>query len=122
MLAVVDEGAPISYEVLEKGVPVLAVDGEQVGNVYSVLADAKEDIFHGLVVDVHGHGKRVVLAEDVASLHERGVDLKLGAEEVAALPPLEGGAPVYDEDPGESKGWEHWMRFVGLRGDWKRQH
>jgi hypothetical protein len=50
------------------------------------------------------------------------VDLKLDAAEVAALPLLEGGAPVYDEDPGEMKGWGHWTHFIGLRGDWKRQH
>ena len=116
-----DEGSPISYEVLEAGVPVLGADGEQAGTVFSVLADPREDIFHGVVVSVPGHGKRVALAEDVASLHERGVDLRIDAAAVATLPELHGGAPVYDEDPGELKGWQHWLHKAALRGDWKRE-
>ena len=117
-----DEGLPISYELLEQGVPVLAADGEEVGAVVFPSWPPREDIFHGLVVSVHGQGKRMVTAEDVAALHERGVDLRIDAAAVARLPPLTGGAPVYDEDPGELKGWGHWLRFVTLRGDWKREH
>ena len=45
-----DEGLPIAYEVLEKGVPVLASDGEQVGTVHHVVAAPEKDIFHGLVI------------------------------------------------------------------------
>jgi hypothetical protein len=117
-----DEGAPISYELLEKGVPVLASGGEVVGSVYSVLAAPEEDIFHGIVVAVDGAGRHVVFAEDIAAIHERGVDLRLAAEEVPRQEQLHGGAPVYDEDPGEMKGWDHWLRFITLRGDWKREH
>jgi hypothetical protein len=116
-----DEGNPIAYEVLEKGVVVLASDGEQVGTVHHVVAAPQQDIFHGLVIVVPGHGKRFVEAADVESLHERGVDLRIDSQAVSSLPEPGGGAPVYDEDPGEMKGWHHWVHVAGLRGDWKRE-
>jgi sporulation protein YlmC with PRC-barrel domain len=117
----VDEGLPIAYEVLEKGVAVLSSDGEQVGTVHHVVAAPEKDIFHGLVITTPEHGRRFVEAADVASLHERGVDLKIDAANAASLPEPGGAAPVYDEDPGEMKGWHHWVHLLGLRGDWKNE-
>jgi uncharacterized protein YrrD len=116
-----DEGLPIAYEVLDKGVPVLASDGAQVGTVHHVVAAPEKDIFHGLVVTAPGHGRRFVEAADVASLHERGVDLRIDSAAVQDLPEPGGGAPVYTEDPGTMKGWQHWVHRLGLRGDWHRQ-
>ncbi len=116
-----DEGLPIAYQVVEKGIPVLAADGEQVGTVHHVVAAAEQDIFHGLVIAVPGHGQRFVEAADVASLHERGVDLRIDSAGVQSLPEPGGGAPVYDEDPGEMKGWHHWVHRATMRGDWKRE-
>jgi hypothetical protein len=115
-----DEGAPIAYQVLEKGVPVLASDGERVGSVHHVVAAPEQDIFHGLVIAVR-HGQRFVEAADVASLHERGVELRIDSAAVAAMPEPGGGAPVYDEDPGTIKGWQHWVHLLGMRGDWHRR-
>ena len=89
---VVDEGLPIAYEVLERGVPVYASGGEQVGTVDHVVAAPEEDIFHGLVIRV-GDGPRFVPADEVASLHERGVDLRIDVAATAALEPPHGGAP-----------------------------
>jgi hypothetical protein len=117
----VDEGLPIAYEVLEKGVSVFDSGGERVGSVSYVLQAPHEDIFHGIVVDVDGGGARTVLAEDVAAIHERGVDLRIDGDVVRSLPGPEGGAPVYDEDPTEMKGWDHWMHKLTLKGDWKRE-
>ena len=90
-----DEGQPIAYPVLEKGVPVLSSDGEQVGTVHHVVAAPEQDIFHGLVISSPRLGKRFVPAEDVASLHERGVDLRITASTVAELPVPGGAAPEY---------------------------
>ncbi|HTB70206.1 MAG TPA: hypothetical protein VK707_04430 [Solirubrobacteraceae bacterium] len=115
-----DEGLPIAYEVLEKGVPVLASDGTQVGTVHHVVAAPQQDIFHGLVIAVPGHGRRLVEASDVASLHERGVDLRIDSATAARLSPPGGAAGVFSEDPGELKGWHHWVNVMTLRGDWKR--
>ncbi len=116
-----DEGLPIAYQVLDEGVPVLASDGEQVGTVHHVVAAPEQDIFHGLVIATPGHGRRFVEAADVASLHERGVDLSINSAAVQSLHEPGGGAPVYDEDPGTMKGWQHWVHLGGMRGDWHRR-
>ena len=116
-----DEGLPIAYEVLEKDVPVLASDGQQVGTVEHVVVAPEKDIFHGLVIAVPGHGRRFVKAEDVAALHEHGVDLRIDSAAAGELPEPGGGAGVYDDDPGEMKGWHHWAHVAGMRGDWQRE-
>jgi hypothetical protein len=116
----VDEGLPIAYGVLDKGVAVFASDEQQVGTVHHVVAAPEKDIFHGLVITLNGGGRRFVEAADVASLHERGADLKIDLEAALDLPEPGGAAPVYHEDPGEMKGWHHWVHKLGLRGDWDR--
>lgn len=116
-----DEGPPIAYEVLEEGVPVFASDGQLVGTVHHVVAAPEEDIFHGLVIAVPGRGRRFVEAADVASLHEREVDLRIDSSAAESLPEPGGGAPVFGEDPGEVQGWRHWVNVVTGRGDWKRE-
>jgi hypothetical protein len=116
----VDEGFPIAYEVLDKGVPVLASDGVQVGSVHHVVAAPEKDIFHGLVITTPGQGRRFVEAAAVESLHERGVDLRIDSAAAQQLPEPGGGAPIYDEDPEEMKGWHHWVNKMTLRGDWHR--
>jgi len=110
----VDEGFPIAYEVLEKGVPVLASDGEQVGTVHHVVAAPEQDIFHGLVISTPGHGLRFVEAADVASLHERGVDLRIDATDADALPEPHGGAPAWRmNEPGvKPSRWKHLVDLV----------
>ncbi len=115
-----DEGLPIAYPLLEKGIPVISSDGEQVASVHHVVAAQEQDIFHGLVISTARLGLRFVPAEDIASLHEHGVDLRIDAAEVAALPAPGGGAPVYSEDPGASK-WSHWANRLSGRNDWKSQ-
>jgi sporulation protein YlmC with PRC-barrel domain len=116
-----DEGLPIAYGLLDKNVPVLTSDGEQVGTVHHVVAAPEQDIFHGLVISTPGHGLRFVEAADVASLHEHGVDLRIDTATAQSLPQPGGGAPVFDEDPGEMKGWHHWAHKATMRGDWKRE-
>lgn len=116
-----DEGLPIAYGLLEKGVPVLASDGEKVGTVHHVVAASEKDIFHGLVISTSSSGRRFVAAEDVASLHEHGVDLRIDAAAAGELPEPGGGAPVYDEDPGAMDKWSHWVNRLMLRKDWHRE-
>ena len=103
---------PIAYEVLERGVPVYASGGEQVGTVDHVVAAPAEDIFHGLVIRV-GDDPRFVPADDVASLHELGVDLRIDAAAAAALEAPHGGAPAWRErEPGVKP--SRWKQFVDL--------
>jgi hypothetical protein len=107
-----DEGFPIAYEVLEKGIPVFASGGEQVGTVDHVVAAPEEDIFHGIVMRAE-HGRRFVGADLVASLHERGVDLRIDAAAAAALPEPHGGAPTWREvEPGVKP--SRWQRLLDL--------
>ena len=59
------------------------------------------------------HGARFVAADQVASLHERGVDLRIDRAATAALPVPEGGAPAWRVDePGVKP--SSWQRFVDL--------
>jgi hypothetical protein len=110
----VDEGLPISYEVLEKDVPVFAAGGAQVGKVDHVVAAPELDIFHGIVMRADT-GRRFVPAEKIASLHERGVDLTIDEATADALPEPHGAAPVWrDNEPGiEPHGWQHLVDRIG---------
>jgi hypothetical protein len=117
----VDEGAPISYQMLHAGVPVLASDGERVGTVGSILAAPEEDIFHGLLIYDGEHNLRFVEASAIGSLHERGVDLRIDSAAARELPAPEHAAPVFAEDPSESS-WHHWVHKLTRGGfDWKRE-
>ena len=108
-----DEGLPVAYEVLERGVPVYASSGKQVGTVDHVVAAPREDIFHGLVISTDHHGQRFVPADQVASLHERGADLRIDVSAVATLDPPGGGAPAWrDVEPGVKP--SRWQRFLDL--------
>ena len=120
LAGVADEGLPIAYRVLERGVRVLSSDGDEVGTVDHVVAAEQQDIFHGVVMSSPRLGQRFVPAEDVASLHEGGVDLRIPASEIAELPAPGGAAPQYTEDPAESK-WEYWARRLGRKRDWKAE-
>ena len=80
-----DLGGPASYLTLADGTPVLSCDGEQVGTVAHVLADAGTDIFDGLVLDTDA-GRRFADAPLVAEVHARGVVLSVDGAAVARLP------------------------------------
>src|SRR4051812_9602256 len=83
-----DLGAPASYLTLADGTPVLSSDGERIGTVEHVLADAEADVFDGLVIDVRSGpgGHRFVDAPEVAEIYEQGVVLRIDASGVEGLP------------------------------------
>lgn len=122
IVAGVDEGLPIAYQLLEQGVPVLASDGQQVGTVAHVLSAPESDIFHGLLIDTASHGVRFIEAAGIASIHEHGVDLRIDSTAAAALPPPEHAAPVYNEDPQHQQAWRHWVHRITGASDWRREH
>jgi hypothetical protein len=96
----VDEGQPISYLELSHHVPVYASGGTEVGSVHHVVAAPAEDIFHGIVIKVPD-GLRFIAADDIASLHDRGVDLRIDTAAVANAPFPHGAAPAFhDREPG----------------------
>jgi len=117
----VDEGLPIAYQVLDDGIPVYAADGVQVGTVDHVIAIPAQDIFHGIVLRVEG-GRRFVPAEDVAALHERGVDLRISAAAAADLAEPHGAAPAWrDREPGvKPSRWTHLVDLISGRDPHRR--
>jgi hypothetical protein len=123
---VVDEGLPIAYGVLDSGVPVYSSDGEQVATVDHVVAAPAQDIFHGLVVRT-GAGTRFIAAEQVGSLHVRGVDLRIDAAAAQGLPEPEGGAPaVRVREPGiKPSRWRHLLEmlegFAPTHRNWRKE-
>jgi len=99
-----DLGPPVAYLALEEGVPVYASGGERVGTVAHVLADEGADVFDGLVLDTSAGpgGHRFADAEQIASLHERGVVLALDAAAADALPEPHENPAVLDADPADA--------------------
>ncbi len=83
-----DLGAPLSYLVLKKGVPVYAKDGERLGRVVRVLAAPEANMFDGIIFDTKAGpgGHRFVDAPEVGQIFERGVVLEIDAAEAEALP------------------------------------
>jgi C-terminal processing protease CtpA/Prc len=83
-----DLGDPVSYLLLEDGTDVLSADGEKVGTVEHVLADADADVFDGVIVDMRSGpgGHRFADAEQIARIHQRGVVLTLGVDDAEQLP------------------------------------
>jgi hypothetical protein len=115
-----DQGAPISYEVLEHETAVYGVDGTTVGKVERVRADLSADIFDGLEIHTHA-GARFVTAEHVVAIHEGGVELDLDSSAVADLPPPDPVPPSYAADPASDPAFlsriaEHFRQ----RGGWRR--
>jgi len=121
-----DEGLPIAYEVLESGVAVYASDGQPVGTVDHVISAPREDIFHGIVIRT-GRDARFVAAEQIASIHERGVDLRIDASAAEALPQPDGAPGEWRaSEPGvKPSPWKHLVdRITGadpMKGNWTKE-
>ena len=121
-----DEGLPIAYEVLDEGVAVYSSDGELLGTVEHVVAAPAQDIFHGIVMTAAA-GRRFVAADQIASLHERGVDLRIDAAAAATLPGPHGAAPAWHvHEPGVRP--SRWRRVLDelegtapTRRDWTNE-
>ena len=78
-------GEPIAYMVLAEGTRVEGRDGQEVGTVKRVLADAGADIFDGLILDTPD-GDRFVDAPQVGEIYTRLVILGITAAEARSLP------------------------------------
>ena len=111
--SVIDDGPAIHYAAVQRGTPVYAADGTQVGTVDQVVDNYREHILDGFVIDTGG-GLRFVDAPEVARTAERGVTLTIQPDEVGALPPPESGAGAFKANvrPGRLG------RLFG--GSWKR--
>jgi hypothetical protein len=81
-----DPAAPVSYLTLARRTPVVSCDGVTIGRVRRVLAARAQDVFHGILVDTPA-GDRVVGADQIATLRDGAVVLRLDAAAARALPP-----------------------------------
>jgi hypothetical protein len=101
---VTDLGDPTSYLELPEGVPVLTSDGQRIGSVAHVLADADADIFDGLVIDARDGpgGHRFVDASQVGRLHTGGAVLALDAAAAERLPEPAENPAVLGADPDDT--------------------
>jgi sporulation protein YlmC with PRC-barrel domain len=111
---VVDEGHAIHYNAVERGTPVYASDGTQVGTVDQVVDNYREHILDGVVIRGTDGKNRFVDGPEVARTFERAVQLTISAEEASALPPPERGAGTFRANVGAGR----LSRLFG-RG-WKR--
>jgi|tagenome__1003787_1003787.scaffolds.fasta_scaffold19480508_2 hypothetical protein len=102
-----DVGAPIAYLVLARGTAVYDRSGDRVGTVEHVLADDREDIFHGLVVKTDD-GHRYAPADQVDGIFERAVIVAKPAGELPEPSADPAAEAVADEGLGEQlkRAWD----------------
>jgi hypothetical protein len=99
-----DLGDPTSYLELEDGVPVFSSEGDRIGVVEHVLADADMDIFDGIVIQSRAGpgGHRFADASQVGELYERGAVLALGTAACERLPEPSASPAVLEADPDDT--------------------
>jgi uncharacterized protein YrrD len=86
MRSVSTSGRPIAWSALEKGTPVYAADGTEVGRVTEVVADEQKDIFSGVAFRSGLlESETFAPADRIDAITDEGVRLTLGAEESATL-------------------------------------
>jgi uncharacterized protein YrrD len=112
-----DLGPPIAYTALPEGTPVYDRSGTHIGVVEQVVADEQVDIFRGLIVHTAPlPGKDLFAdADQIAELHERGVLLSVGRDDLRE-PRREPEPTVVEEKPvdgpvraGLRRAWD-WLR------------
>ena len=79
-----DEHA-VGYQVLPRGTPVHAADGERVGTFHKALHHGREHLFDGMVIDTE-EGRRFVDAPEVERITNRRVTLTIDSAAARALP------------------------------------
>ena len=73
---------PVSWLMIEQGWAVVGSDGEEIGRVSAIDADAERDIFSGLELRTGLLGTRYVPAERVRAITEGRVELDVAADEL----------------------------------------
>ena len=109
-----DESAPIHYNAVARGTPVIASDGVEVGKVEQVVDNYREHILDGFVIEMSDGEIRFVDAPEVARTTESAVSLTIDAAAAAELPPPDRGSPNFKPNRGGKV-----SRFLG--GGWRKQ-
>lgn len=111
--ASMDEGQPIHYTAVERGTPVIASDGAQVGTVDQVVDNYREHILDGFVIRMSDGERRFADAPEIARTTDRAVTLTLDAAAASELPPPERGNASFSPSRGGRL-----SRMLG--GGWRR--
>jgi hypothetical protein len=90
-----DDGYPNHYGAVQRGTPVYASDGQQVGKVDQVVDNYRERILDGFVIETTDGQLRFVDAPEVARTAERAVRLTIDSAAAAQLPAPEKAAPNF---------------------------
>lgn len=93
--AMIDDGHSIHYTAVERGTPVYASDGTEVGTVAQVVDNYREHILDGIVIQTSDGEVRFVDGPEVSRTAERGVTLTITPEEVETLSPPEEGPGTF---------------------------
>jgi hypothetical protein len=109
-----DDGYPIHYGAVQRGTPVYAADGQQVGVVDEVVDNFREHILDGFVIEMSNGDLRFVDAPEVARTAERAVRLTIDSAAAAQLPMPEKGAPEFSPRRSGRLG-----KLLG--GNWRRR-
>jgi sporulation protein YlmC with PRC-barrel domain len=109
-----DDGYPVHYAAVERGTPVYASDGTEIGKIDEVVDNYRERILDGFVIETPEGELRFVDAPEVARTAERAVRLTIDADEAAKLPTPDKGAPEFSPRRSGRLG-----RMLG--GNWKKR-
>jgi hypothetical protein len=110
-----DDGHAIHYTAVERGTPVVAADGTEVGTVDEVVDNYTEHILDGIVFEDRDGKLRFADGPEVARTAERAVTLTLSADEAGALPPPQKAPPRF----GPRRSGGRLGKLLG--GGWKKQ-
>ena len=116
ILQAVERGEPISYMVLQKGVRVESSEGSEVGRVKRVLQVPEKDVFDGIILSTP-NGDRFADADDVDTIYENVVVLRVGDEGAALLPRPDKSAGTMSASPDDVT--ETGLRYAARRA-WNR--
>lgn len=90
-----DDGYPIHYAAVERGTPVYASDGRQIGVIDEIVDNYRERILDGFIIETPDGELRFVDAPEVARTAERAVRLTIDSAVAEQLPTPEKGAPEF---------------------------
>lgn len=88
-------GQSIHYTAVPPGAPVYSADGVEVGHVEAILDNYREHIFDGVVFVDSERKLRFVDAPEVERTGERGVLLRIEAEQAQQLGPPDKSHPSF---------------------------
>jgi hypothetical protein len=81
-----EDETPVAWIAMPRRATVVAADGSEIGTAESVLGDKTEDIFHGIVVKLHGNGKAYEIpAARIKKMTNKHVVTDLTGDDISAL-------------------------------------